>query len=137
MFLLEKFVYTKWNFEMKVCYIRDACTDAHTDAKKMLLNGPSLEDLINCNENISKLANLHALLLPVQATVLSKLWKVLVSKKETELTAVCTVFCEIKKNIFSTCEICLIYSNSCALFSTLLWQLWMYFYTFVLTLCCH
>lgn len=58
MFIWEILVYTKWNFDVKVCYIRDAHRDAHTDArpyaKKNLANRPSLEDLTNCNENISK-----------------------------------------------------------------------------------
>lgn len=79
MFICEKLVYTKWNFDIKVCSTRDAYTDAHTYAKKLLANGLSSEDLTNCNENISKLASLLPPLLPVQVTVLTQLWKVLVS----------------------------------------------------------
>lgn len=68
----------------------------HSNTLKLLANGPNTEDLTNCNEDISKLVDLFPLLLPAHVTVLTKLWKILVSKKETKLAAACTGLYQIK-----------------------------------------
>lgn len=83
MFIWEILLYIRWDFNVKVCCVRDGHRDAHTYGK-MLANGPRSVDLNNYNENISKLMSLVLLLLPVQATISTKLWKDLVNKKETK-----------------------------------------------------